>query len=115
MTTAKTHTVELEGSLSVRDAAGLAATLMAALEAHPSVCISTEAVTGADISILQVLAAAHKSAARASRGLTLKAPAEGALRRTLVAAGFVGAAGEPLAPEGMFWTGSAGRSKGKPA
>jgi anti-anti-sigma regulatory factor len=115
MTTAKAHTVELQGSLSVRDAAGLAATLTAALEAHPAVAVSTAAVTDADVSILQVLVAAHKSAARTGRGLTLKAPADGALRRTLVAAGFVSAAGEPLAPEGRFWTGSAGRSKGKPA
>ena len=55
MTNAKSYTLELRGSLGVRDAAGIAASLLAAIEAHPAVVIAAEGLTEIDVSILQVL------------------------------------------------------------
>jgi anti-anti-sigma regulatory factor len=115
MSNAKTHIVELRGNLGVRDAAAIAASLVAAIEAHPSVTIATDELSDVDVSILQVLAAAHKTASRAGRALTLEAGADGVLRRTLVKAGFLDAGGAPLAAEGQFWVGGAARAKGKAA
>jgi anti-anti-sigma regulatory factor len=98
------HTVELSGTLGVRDAALLALRLAAAIEAHPSVTVSAAALEGLDIAIVQVLVAARKSAARAGRQLTI-VPGP-ALVRTLVKAGFLTADGSPATPEGAFWHGA---------
>ena len=106
------HLVELRGTLGLRDAGDLAARLGAAIEANVAVVLSANDLTGIDISILQVLLSAHKSATAAGRSLTFASPAGGVLRQTLIRAGLLGPSGEPTAAEGEFWTGTAGRSKG---
>jgi anti-anti-sigma regulatory factor len=111
----KAHLLELRGRLGLREAAELAAELGTALEAHPAVTIATGELTEIDVSILQILVSAHKSAARAGKTLTIGTPADGVLHRTLVRAGFAGPDGAPRTPEGQFWTVTNGRTKGKPA
>ncbi|MDR3475515.1 MAG: STAS domain-containing protein [Devosia sp.] len=105
----------MRGALSLRDAGELAGRLRTAIEAHPAVTITADELTELDVSILQVLVSAHKTAAQAGKSLTLKAPPDGALRRTLVRAGFVGADGAPRTPEGHFWTPPSGHAKGRAA
>lgn len=94
------HLIELAGTLGVRDAAGLANRLAEAIDAHPAVTISAAALEGADISIVQILVAAHKSAAKAGKPLTIE-PGE-VLLRTLLKAGFLNADSTP-SPDGAFW------------
>jgi anti-anti-sigma regulatory factor len=107
--------VELRGSLGLREAAGLATALLAAIEAHRSVTIATGELTEMDVSILQILVSAHKSAARAGKTLTIGTPPDGALHRTLVRAGFAAPDGAPRTPEGRFWTVTTGPMKGRAA
>ncbi|HTJ59090.1 MAG TPA: STAS domain-containing protein [Devosiaceae bacterium] len=109
------HNIELSGALGLRDVAGLAASLKTALEAHQAVTLAAEGLTEVDVSILQVLVAAHKSATKTGKSLQFKATTAGTLRQTLVKAGFLTAGGEPLTPEGNFWVGPAGSSKGMAA
>lgn len=108
MSGATSHVIELRGNLGVRDAARLAQALLEALERYAAVTVEARALESADISILQVLAAAHKSAAKAGKPLLLT-PGD-ALARTLVKAGFLAADGSPATPEGAFWVGAKERA-----
>ena len=112
MSKAKPHTVDLSGNLALRDAAGVKAMLQAALKSHASVEIATKELSGIDVSILQVLLAAHKTAVAAGKSLTLQVIAAGALQLTLAKAGFGDRAGGPVTSEGQFWLGSAEPMKG---
>ena len=115
MPAAKTHILSLSGNLGLRDAPALVAQLQAALAAHSSVTIETEAVTDLDIAVLQALVAAQHTATAAGKTLALRLPGDGALRRALTRAGFLDQAGAPLTPEAKIWTDNAGRSQGKAA
>ena len=113
MSNTKPFTLELRGSLGIRNVADFAASLREAIDAHPAISLSAEALTDIDISALQALVAAHKSAARA--GKTLSLPPAGALKEALHATGLAGSGKGPVTPEGQLWSGPAGRSKGKTA
>ncbi|HVW93343.1 MAG TPA: STAS domain-containing protein [Devosia sp.] len=108
MSGATSHIIELRGNLGVRDAARLAQALLQALERYAAVTVDAGALESADISILQVLAAARKSAAKAGRPLALTSGE--ALTRTLIKAGFLAADGSPATPEGAFWVGAEERA-----
>lgn len=100
--------------MSLRDAGGLATTLREAIQAHPAITIITDDLTDWDVSILQVLVSALKTATRTGKSLTLAAPPGEALRGTLVKAGLVGSDGKPRCADEQFWTGTAGHTKGRP-
>jgi anti-anti-sigma regulatory factor len=97
----KTHAVALHGTLGLREAAGLTEQLAEALAAHARVVVDATALDGADIALVQVLAAARRTAADAGRSLRLVAPPGGILAQLLARAGLA-------APEGSagdrFWT-----------
>jgi anti-anti-sigma regulatory factor len=99
--------VSLVGDLGLRDAPQVRERLLAAVSAGGAVVVDARDLTGADLTILQLLAAAHKSAAALGRPIRLLAGPEGALRAALVRAGFVGADGTARAAEGAFWLGEA--------
>ena len=105
MTVGPEHIVELNGALTIRDAAAIKTSLETALAAHPSVLVDCTGLTGADIAIVQLLASAHKTAAATGRALRLRLPAAGALPALLQQAGIVDAAGRPKPPHGAFWIG----------
>jgi anti-anti-sigma regulatory factor len=104
MTGHSTHTVEISGDAGLRNAREVADNLLKALAEHPSVAVDATSATSIDITILQLLVAARKSALASGKSLTLCAPADGVLRQALVKTGFVSADGRPLTPEGTFWT-----------
>ena len=104
MSNTRAHIVDLGTDPSIRIAGELRDRLNAAIARHDSVVVSGDAVASVDISILQLLASAHRSASAAGKTISIRAPAEGALRAALVRAGFVDAQGMPLAAEGDFWT-----------
>lgn len=108
MSVATPFTVELRGNLGLRQAARLAEALTDAIAAHPAVVIAAGALEEADISILQVLLAARKTAAGAGKSLTLE-PSD-SLLRILARAGFLTADGSPATPEGAFWIGARERA-----
>ena len=98
----------------IRTASELRDRLSSEIGSHPSVVISANALKSVDVSTLQLLASAHRSATASGKTISLEAPAGGVLTQTLVRLGFVSAAGEPLAPEGEFWLAKA-RGEGRAA
>lgn len=115
MTRDGVHVVQISGDAGLRAAQDIAMTLRQALTGHDRVAIATEAVTGADITTIQLLLAASKQARAAGKSLALAAPPTGALRALLIAVGCLDADGHPLTPDGDFWTQSARPGEGKPA
>ena len=94
----------LSGNLGLRDIAPLAEQLREAVAKETDIVVNAKDLTGIDITVVQALLAARKSVTAAGRSMRLEAPADGALARFLVKAGFVSEAGEALTPEGDFWT-----------
>ena len=96
--------VTLTGSLGLRDVVALADRLAADLGSTDAVVIDCSALTGVDLSIVQVLVSAARTARAAGRTLTLQGVDNEALSRVLVAAGFVAADGTALTSDGQLWT-----------
>jgi anti-anti-sigma regulatory factor len=72
--------------------------------------IDCSGILEVDLAIVQLLAAAHKTAGALGKPLRLIAPDDGPLAALLRQAGFVGADGRPLTPEGPFWINAEGKA-----
>ncbi len=104
--TDRDRAIELSGSLTIRDAGATLEKLKAALAGASSLTIDCAALTGADLSIVQLLAAAKLSAATEGKSLRLVAPAGGALHTLLQQSGLLDPDGRPKAPHDQFWAGA---------
>lgn len=82
--------VLMSGMLDLRDAVDLHRLLQDSLSAHHAVRVDATDLAEADLSILQLLVAARKTAAATGRVLDIRAPEGGALRRLLAAHGLGG-------------------------
>lgn len=91
----------LQGPLTVREIAAVRDRLLEALSAQQSVQIDCSRADSVDLSFIQLLLSAHKTAQQAGKRLMLAAPANGVLRAALAAGGFATAAPDP------FWSGGA--------
>jgi anti-anti-sigma regulatory factor len=80
--------------------------LLGALAASSSVVIDVSGVVSVDLTILQLLVAARRSAVAAGKEVVLVGAGPG-LHDGLKAAGFMDKAGAVLTPEGDFWLGRA--------
>ena len=80
--------LKLAGKLTIQRASELAASIGQAIaeEEHAAV-LDLAAVTSADLTFLQILCAAHRSALREGKTLSITSPSE-ALLRTMKTAGF---------------------------
>lgn len=94
--------IEFDGPATVRKADALHAKLSEALSQSDQIEIDTTATTEVDLSFVQLVLAARKSALAAGKRLTLSAPADGAMRDTLVLGGFLTTA-EGSDPDMDFW------------
>ncbi|MGB3336878.1 MAG: STAS domain-containing protein [Devosia sp.] len=115
MTRDSVHVVKIAGEAGLRAAQDIAGSLRKALTGHSKVAIATEAITGADITTIQLLLAARKQALASGKSLTLATPPAGVLRDLLIQVGCLDADGIPLTSDGDFWTQPTGQSGGKPA
>ncbi|MDB5535733.1 MAG: hypothetical protein JWP26_3428 [Devosia sp.] len=97
--------LSISGDAGLRNVQDIAGLLRQALDSHSSITVATEGLTSIDVTILQLLVAARKSALASGKTLTLHAPPDGVLHRLLVQTGFVGTDGKSRTPEGEFWTG----------
>jgi anti-anti-sigma regulatory factor len=104
MSKTPSHTVDLGIEPSIKTVAELRDQLITAIAQNDAVVISAAKTATVDISVLQLLASAHRSAGAAGKPISLHAPQGGVLQQALQRAGFVGPAGEPLTREGSFWT-----------
>lgn len=93
--------VDLSGSLVVRSAKTVHESVLAGFKQSGPVELQISDVTEADLSFVQIVEAARRSAAAAGREIRLSKPADGALRDVLELGGF-------LAPDDAdrlaFWT-----------
>lgn len=115
MTRDSIHVIEISGDAGLRAAQDVAGALRQALADHDKVAIATDAMTGADITTIQLLLAARKQGLASGKSLSLAAPPIGALRELLIATGCLDAEGRPLTPEGDFWIPTTSQAKGKAA
>ncbi len=83
------NSVKLEGSLTVERAAELKSVLVESLSRMDRLHLVFENVTEVDISFLQLLCAAHHTAARKKKKLTLDGHRPELLRSAVAEAGFV--------------------------
>ena len=115
MTAEHVHVIQISGEAGLRTAQDTAAALREALAGFDAISIATEAVTGADITTIQLLLAARRQALASGKTLTLAAPPTGVLRDLLIQTGCLAADGRPLTPEGDFWVPPTRHSEAKPA
>ncbi len=87
--------IRIDGAVTVRGVAAVHASLAAALEQHAMVIVDCSAATEVDLSVIQLLLAARRTAQRANRTLHLTGADNAALRTALWRGGFV-----PAEPDG---------------
>jgi anti-anti-sigma regulatory factor len=109
----KTHAVALRGTFGLRDAPGLTEQLAQALSTQSKVVVDAVELEQADISLLQVLAAARNTAESTGRSLRLAAPRGGVLAQLVMRAGLAAADGAARTAKERFWTDT--DAKGTPA
>lgn len=94
-------TISLDGVRTIRTAEQSHALLLEALRAASPVSVDCSNTTEADLSFVQMLLSARKSAAACGQCLTLAQPADGALGGILTRGGFLRA--DSPASERQFW------------
>lgn len=94
----------LNGDLSIRDCPRLAAELATAIGTGDVLRVEAGGLASADIAILQLLIAAHRSAHALGKSLAIQVPAGGVLNGLLSKSG-IGAAANGLVWDGDLWTG----------
>jgi anti-anti-sigma regulatory factor len=87
----------LEGAATLRTAGAIHARLLEALKGDGPIEVDCGKVTEADLSLVQLLLAARRSAERGGRAFALSSPADGPLRDVLARAGLLPETGE------TFW------------
>jgi ABC-type transporter Mla MlaB component len=93
----------LPSSATIRTVETLRSELLAALERQAALEIDCAALAEADLSLIQVLLAARKTAQASGKTLALAQPASGVLRDVLLRSGFLAAAGGPPKEQDAFW------------
>lgn len=91
--------VALEGDLTLRHIEPVRVRLATLLAQPGALTVDCEAVTHADLALIQLLIAAQKSAQAAGKSLHLARPASGALREALARGGFLAAS----SAQRSFW------------
>jgi len=89
----------LQGTQGVREAAQTAATMLAALAEPGDLLLECAGVTEADLSLIQIILAAQRSAIARGKRLALAASPPAALRQALERAGFA----QPDATDPACW------------
>jgi ABC-type transporter Mla MlaB component len=96
MASAPIVVIGFSGAATIRQADDIAERLRQALASSDRLEVDCSGVTEADVSFIQLLLSARKSAEASNKALTLSAPASGPLLEVLTICG---------AHEGTFWLG----------
>jgi anti-anti-sigma regulatory factor len=97
--------IHLNASMGLSAAEALREQLLHALNQDGAIEIDASALEDIDVSVIQVLISAHKTATKLNRTFKLASPPNGALADALKRGGFMDAAGQSLVKDGAFWTG----------
>jgi anti-anti-sigma regulatory factor len=92
----------LSGRLSIATVSATHAHLQEAVAEHRQLILDISDVEEVDLSFVQVVESARKSATRMGGGVSLARPAEGALRTALVTGGFLAGHDDERS---VFWIG----------
>ncbi len=103
MTTERAHSLQLTGELTLRQAGALHEQLSAAIAGYDQVDIDCAGISEIDISAVQLLVAAAKSAEAAGKSMSVRFPEGGALDTVLRRAGFISQDGQSLAAAHGPW------------
>ena len=103
--TQQTRTITLRGELGLRDADAVREQLLDAFCAQMAVEVDAADLTAVDMSIVQVLLAAHKMAKERGQTFQIVAAVEGPLRGAISRAGLLAQSGD--APFEIIWRGRA--------
>jgi len=103
---AKPKIVSVSGARSIREAAQTHADISAALQEPVDICLDCADVTQADVSFIQIILAAHRSAQASGKVLALSAAPEGALLSALQRGGFA----QESSTDPGAWIGGGGRT-----
>jgi ABC-type transporter Mla MlaB component len=93
----------LNGALTVRNVVAVHSKILNALQNHAIVEIDCDAATEIDLSFIQLLLAARKSAASRGKSLSLARPASGGLRDALARGGLLPAVEGVPGDDAAFW------------
>ena len=93
----------LDGVQTVRTIYAAYRNLTAALAEHATVTVDCSAASEVDLSLIQLLLAAHASAQRAGKTVALAAPAGGMLQAALMQGGFLPEGATATGPDAAFW------------
>lgn len=104
--------VQLQGSLTLRDAKQMQGLLLEAISASREVQIDVRDVSEIDVSIIQLIISARKSAEQRGRKLVLVTGPDGAFRAVLARAGFLGDGGARRHADEEFWISSRSQTAG---
>ncbi|EWY41634.1 hypothetical protein N825_24105 [Skermanella stibiiresistens SB22] len=99
----KTILVRFAGSLTVPEAAHIRSSLLDAFRDGDSVEVDCSGATDVDLSFVQLLLAARRTAVKLGKSITLSAPAAGALLDTLARGGLLGSGASAAAADHSFW------------
>jgi ABC-type transporter Mla MlaB component len=100
-----TRRVALQGNLGLRDVRQAYELLSDAVSAHRVVELDVREVSGIDISIIQLIAAARRSAQQRGGALTLVSKPNSVFTSILLKAGLLGADGAGRTIDEEFWAG----------
>lgn len=95
--------VDLDGSQIVRNIRLTYDRLSAALAGHAAIEVHCQVIAECDLSLIQVLLAAKRSADNNGKFMRLASPADGILRNALDRAGFLAAHGDGTNNDREFW------------
>lgn len=97
------HLCALSGEMTVRESEAIRKKISDALEGDIHLTLDCADVTRVDLSFIQLILAARKSAAAAGMTLTLRHPAGGVLAEALARAGIAAPDADPSDPDQIFW------------
>ena len=95
--------LKFSGPLTVRVAKQIRTRVIDALRQFPSVTIDCSGASEVDLSFIQLVLSARKSASACAKTLLLAQPADGALLEALRQAGLVAPAGHQPVADQTFW------------
>jgi hypothetical protein len=101
--------VELTGTAGIREAEQIRSSLLEAVRQHNRTVIGCSPSARIDISVIQLILSAQKTAAAAGKTVTLARPADDGLLDTLLHAGMVNPKGAKPAANQAFWLKQEGR------
>lgn len=96
----KANNLTLTGDLTISRAADILSLLRESLQAGDEVRIILQEVSRVDLSCLQLLCSAHRTAAAAGKVLTLETPVPNVFRKLMRQAGFISPNANCLFPDG---------------